>query len=137
MINKYEVGTLILRVVLGLVFLFHGLDKFQSGIGNTVGWFESIGLPGLLAYAVALIEMVGGILLIIGLFSRIVSGLLVVIMAGAVITVNFAEGFLGGYELDLALMAMAIFIFLNGAKKYSLDRIINNGKAEPENANVL
>lgn len=137
MINKYEVGTLILRVVLGLVFLFHGLDKFQSGIGNTAGWFESIGLPGLLAYAVALIEMVGGILLIIGLFSRIVSGLLVVIMAGAVITVNFAEGFLGGYELDLALMAMAIFIFLNGAKKYSLDRIINNGKAEPENANVL
>lgn len=68
--NKYEVGTLILRVVLGLTFFVHGLVKFQGGIENTAGWFSSIGLPGFLATVVAAIELVGGIALVLGLFSR-------------------------------------------------------------------
>ena len=62
-------------VVLGITFFIHGLAKFQGGIENTVGWFASIGL-GALAYAVASIELVGGILLIIGLGSRIVWAIL-------------------------------------------------------------
>ncbi|MBM7571891.1 DoxX family protein [Aquibacillus albus] len=141
MINKYEIGTLILRVVLGLTFFIHGLDKFQGGIENIVGWFESIGLPGFLAYGVALVELLGGIALIIGLFSRVVSGLLAIIMVGAIVKVKLAVGFLGngqmaGYELDLALMAMAVFIAINGSKAYALDQIIFKGK-ETKNTGTL
>jgi putative oxidoreductase len=129
MLKKYEAGTLILRVVLGITFFIHGLVKFQGGIENTVGWFASIGLPGVLAYVVAIVELVGGIALIIGLGSKIVSAILALLMAGATLKVKLAGGFLGtgqgaGYELDLALLAMALFIAINGSKMFAVDQII-------------
>ena len=73
--NKFEVSTLILRVVLGISFFIHGLSKFQGGIENIVGWFDSIGLPGGLAYVVAVIELVGGVALVLGLGSRVVGNI--------------------------------------------------------------
>ncbi|RCW63159.1 DoxX family protein [Saliterribacillus persicus] len=128
MINKFEIGTLILRVVLGLTFFVHGLVKFQGGIENTVDWFESIGLPGFLAYGVGLVELLGGIALILGLFSRIVSVLIAIIMVGAILKVKIAAGFIDGYELDLALLAMSVFIAINGSKAFAVDQIILNRK---------
>ncbi|WP_077210749.1 DoxX family protein [Bacillus dakarensis] len=125
--QKFEITTLILRVVLGITFFVHGLDKFQGGIENTAGWFASIGLPGFLAYGVAVIELVGGILLIIGLASRVVSGLLAVVMIGAILKVKIAAGFLGGYELDLALLAMAAVIAINGSKLLAVDQFLFKG----------
>ncbi|KAB2330140.1 DoxX family protein [Cytobacillus depressus] len=130
---KYEAGTLILRVILGITFFIHGLVKFQGGIENIVGWFESIGLPGFMAYGVALIEVVGGIALIIGLGSRIVSALLALVMIGAILKVKLAVGFLGngqmaGYELDLAFLAIAIFIAINGSKLLAVDQILFKAK---------
>lgn len=133
MLKKYEASTLILRVILGITFFVHGLVKFQGGIENIVGWFESIGLPGFLAYGVALVEMIGGAALVIGLGSRIVSALLALLMIGATVKVKLAAGFLGngqmaGYELDLALMSMAVFIAINGSKMFALDQIIFKGQ---------
>jgi putative oxidoreductase len=127
--KNYEIGALVLRVVLGITFFIHGLVKFQGGIENIVGWFASIGLPGALAYAVASIELVGGILLIIGLGSRVVSAILAVLMIGATLKVKLAVGFLGngqmaGYELDLAFLAMAVFIAINGSKMFSIDQVV-------------
>ena len=127
--KNFEIGALVLRVVLGITFFIHGLAKFQGGIENTVGWFASIGLPGVLAYAVASIELVGGILLIIGLGSRVVSAILAVLMIGATLKVKLAVGFLGngqmaGYELDLALLAMAVFIAINGSKMFAVDQVV-------------
>lgn len=119
--KQVEIGALLLRVALGLLFFVHGLDKFQRGIGNTAGWFQSIGLPGFAAYLVAFIELVGGIALILGLGTRIVSGLFVFIMLGAIIKVKFAAGFLGGFELDLALMVMALYLAINGSMMLSVD----------------
>ncbi|WP_221568894.1 DoxX family protein [Alkalihalobacillus sp. TS-13] len=139
--NKYEVSSLILRVFLGLTFFIHGLAKFQGGIDNTVGWFDSIGLPGFLAYGVALLELVGGIALVLGLFSRVISVLFALLMVGAIFKVKLAAGFLGngqmaGYELDLALLAMAVAIAINHSKAYSLDQFIFKGK-ETENTRSL
>ncbi|MFB3163345.1 DoxX family protein [Neobacillus sp. 179-J 1A1 HS] len=131
--KKIEVSTLILRVVLGVTFFIHGLVKFQGGIENIVGWFDSIGLPGALAYGVAVLEMAGGLALILGLGSRIVSGLFVVLMLGATIKVKLAGGFLGngqgaGWELDLALLAMALFIAINDSKMFALDKVFFKGQ---------
>ncbi|MEH7120797.1 DoxX family protein [Neobacillus vireti] len=129
MLKKFEMSTLILRVVLGITFFVHGVVKFQGGIENIVGWFGAIGLPGFLAYVVATIEVVGGIALILGLGSRVVSALLAFLMIGATLKVKLAVGFLGngemaGYELDLALLAMAVFIAINGSKMFALDQIV-------------
>jgi putative oxidoreductase len=131
--KKIEVSTLILRVVLGVTFFIHGLVKFQGGIENIVGWFDSIGLPGALAYGVAVLEMVGGLALIIGLGSRIVSALLVLLMLGAIVKGKLAVGFLGngqgaGWELDLALLAMALFIAINDSKMFALDKVFFKGQ---------
>jgi putative oxidoreductase len=138
--NKYETGTLVLRVFLGITFFIHGLVKFQGGIENIVGWFESIGLPGFLAYGVASLELVGGIALVIGLGSRIVSALFVLLMIGATFKAKLTLGFLGngqmaGYELDLALLVMGIFIPLNGSKLYALDQILF--KAQDQEAKTV
>jgi putative oxidoreductase len=132
--KKIEVSTLILRLVLGATFFIHGLVKFQGGIENIVGWFDSIGLPGVLAYGVAVLEMVGGLALIIGLGSRIVSGLFVLLMLGATVKVKLAGGFLGngqgaGWELDLALLAMALFIAINDSKMFALDKVFFKGQS--------
>lgn len=133
MVTKFEWSTLILRVILGITFFVHGLAKFQGGIENTVGWFDSIGLPGFMAYGVALLELVGGLLLVVGLGSRILSTLFVLLMAGATFKVKLALGFLGngqmaGFELDLALLAMALFIAINGSNMLSIDQVLFKGQ---------
>jgi len=131
MTQKNEVGALILRVTLGILLFIHGLVKFQGGIENTVGWFESINIPGFMAYGVALFEIIGGIALIIGFATRLVSVLAVLLMVGAIITAKLPVGLLGngqmaGYELDLAFLAIAVYLAINGSKLLSLNRVLFN-----------
>ncbi|WP_342047652.1 DoxX family protein [Bacillus sp. OTU530] len=129
MLVKNEIGALILRVTLGALFLIHGLVKFQGGIENIVGWFESIGLPGFMAYGVALVELIGGVALILGLGTRLVSALFALLMIGATLKVKLSVGLLGngqmaGYELDLAFLAMAVYLVINGSKALSVSQLI-------------
>ncbi|WP_017150731.1 DoxX family protein [Bacillus bingmayongensis] len=112
-----HIGNLIIRIVLGVTFFMHGLTKFQSDIDNIAGWFTSIGLPGALAYGVATVELVGGLLLIVGLGVRYVGLLFALILVGAIVKVKWSAGLLGdgknpGYELELALLAMGLYLFV-------------------------
>ncbi|WP_067725271.1 DoxX family protein [Oceanobacillus damuensis] len=129
--TKSEIGTVILRVVLGLTFFIHGLDKFQGGIENTVGYFDFLGIPGFLAYAVALIELIGGLAMILGIGTKIVAVLFIVIMLGGIFIAKLSAGFLGdgqgaGYELDLLLLAISIYMILAESNQLSLDNLIKN-----------
>jgi putative oxidoreductase len=131
MVNKQDFGGLILRITLGIIFLVHGIAKFQSGIDNIAGWFSSIGLPGLMAYGVAWLEVVGGIALIIGVGTKLFSALFALLMVGAIVKVKLAAGFLGngemaGWEFDLALLAMSIYLVLSEQQPYSVDRWIKD-----------
>jgi putative oxidoreductase len=133
MTRKYEVGALILRLVLGITFFIHGLAKFQMGLGNVSGFFQSIGIPGFMAYVIATIELVGGIAMILGIGTRIVSILFVFVMLGAIFTAKLSAGFMGngkmpGYELELALLAISIYLAISGNRLYSLDSLF--GKKE-------
>jgi uncharacterized membrane protein YphA (DoxX/SURF4 family) len=127
--KSIEIGTLVLRIYLGLAFVIHGLAKFQGGVGNTAGWFDSIGIPGFMAYVVAAIELFGGLLLVVGLGTRYISALLFIIMISATIKVKLSAGFMGsgqgaGYELDIAYAVIALFLFLNWKTSLSLDALI-------------
>ena len=133
MIKKYEFGALVLRLVVGITFFVHGLSKFQGGIANVAGWFSSMGLPGFMAYIIATIELVGGIALILGFGTRIISALFVFVMLGAIIKVKLAAGFMGdgkmaGYELELVLLAIAVYLVVCGSKLFSLQNLFGNKK---------
>lgn len=122
-------------VTLGVLFLVHGIVKFQDGIENTVGWFDSIGLPGFLAYGVATLEVIGGIALIIGLATKIVSVLFAILMVGAIFTAKLSLGLLGngqmaGYELDLAFLAIAVYLAINGSQFLSVNQLFSKKDTE-------
>jgi putative oxidoreductase len=127
--KQTQVGLLLLRLALGLTFFIHGFVKFQGGIANTAGWFQSLGLPGFAAYLVAIIELAGGLAIILGFGTRIVSVLFALIMLGAIVKAKLALGFLGngqmaGYELDVALLFMSICLALADKNAFSLDNIL-------------
>lgn len=109
--SEKNIGLLIARILLGVTFFLHGLAKFQGGISGTAEFFGSIGLPGALAYIVAIIELVGGILMILGLFTKVISLLFIVVMLGAIGTVKLEAGFLDGFELELTLIALSIAMY--------------------------
>ena len=86
----------------------------------------ALGLPGFLAYVVAIIELVGGIAMILGIGTRIVGALFTLVMIGAIVTVKIPVGFAGngqmaGWELDLAFLAMSVVLFLYlASEKFAL-----------------
>lgn len=126
--KKVEVGLFIIRFTVGMIFLLHGFDKFQSGLGNIAGWFESVGLPGFLAYVIAVIELLGGLALIAGIGVRVVSILFALTMLGAIFTVKLSAGFLGGYELDVILLAASVQLALTGSNYLAIQPLLTKEK---------
>lgn len=116
--SNADLAATLLRVTSGVWFLIHALVKvFVFTLPGTVGFFESIGLPGFLAYIVIAAELAGGIALILGFQTRIVALALSVILLGSIYTPHFAAGFLfsnpnGGWEFPafwaLTLWALAL-----------------------------
>ncbi|NNV03003.1 DoxX family protein [Brevibacillus sp. MCWH] len=112
---REKTAFVVLRMVTGLIFFAHGLQKLQKGLGVVAEWFGSVGLPTWLAYLVTLAELLGGMALVIGLAVRPASLLLAVIMVGAIVTVKWSNGLIGangagGYELDLILLAVTMYL---------------------------
>lgn len=129
MARNNEIGALILRIFLGITFFVHGLAKFQGGIENTAGFFESLGLPGFTAYLVAIIELIGGLAMILGAGTRVIAILFAVILAVAIVKVKLAAGFLGngqmaGYEFDLALVVIAIYLAVAKKSLFAVDNVL-------------
>jgi putative oxidoreductase len=126
-----ELGLLVLRLVVGLLFVGHGAQKLFGafgghGIEGTGGFFESIGLtPGRLhARAAGFNELAGGALLALGLFTPLGAALLIATMVAAIVTVHWQKGVWstdGGYEYNLVLMASAFALASVGAGPWSLD----------------
>lgn len=119
-----------LRIVLGFLFAAHGWQKFNEWtIAGTQASFAKMGIPAaeVAAPAVAVLELGGGIALILGVLTRVVAALLVLDMAGALFLVHAPAGVFaadGGYELVLLLAAAAFTLALTGAGRYSLDRAV-------------
>jgi uncharacterized membrane protein YphA (DoxX/SURF4 family) len=123
-IKQYAWSLLILRLCLGFNFAMHGFSKFSGGIENTSQWFESIGIPGILAYGVALLEVLGGFALMAGLFTRFLSVLYIIVMIVAIYKVQLSRGFLGGYELEMTFLAVSLALMVSGGGLYSVDHAL-------------
>ncbi|MCR8643165.1 DoxX family protein [Paenibacillus sp. N1-5-1-14] len=129
-----SVGLLIIRVVVGLLFVGHGAQKLFGWFGGygpkgTGGWMESVGIkPGVqMAILAGLMELVGGLLFAAGLFTWVGAALIVLAMLGAFVKVHFKNGLwitANGYEYTLVLIAVAVGVALIGAGDYSLDALL-------------
>lgn len=129
--TPYDVGLLILRLVLGVTLAAHGYNKFFGGgrIPGTARWFESIGMkPGKFhATVAATTEMAAGLGLAVGLLTPIPAAGFVSLMLVAAWTVHRANGFFivkEGWEYNLVLAVTAIVVATLGAGKYSLDYLV-------------
>ncbi|MGK9273365.1 DoxX family protein [Williamsia muralis] len=106
-----NLASFVARVILGIIFIFHGWQKLnKDGIDATEAYFKSldIPLPAAAAWYSALVEFGGGILLILGVLTPLVSLLLIADMIGAIFYAHIDNGFWNadqGYELPLALIA--------------------------------
>ncbi len=146
-----SVGILILRLVIGGIFVAHGYPKLfggqgegekvsetakatlgegfveqveQGGVSATANMMESLGLPNALAagWALALVEFVGGIALIFGFKTRPMAAALAFSQAVAINKVHASEGLVGGYEYNVALIGGTTALAIAGPGKIALDR---------------
>lgn len=119
-------ALLVLRVVAGVIFAYHGYLKLSGGVDGFGGLLDGLGvpLPLFFAWVVTLVELVGGILLILGLLTHLFSKLLAIDMLVAVLLVHAKNGLLvqnGGAEFALLLLAVMIALMTLGAGPWSLD----------------
>jgi putative oxidoreductase len=126
-----DLALLVLRVVLGVIFVAHGAQKLFGSFGGpglkgTAGFFEQLGIRPAhpMAVVVGVVEFFGGLLAALGLFTPVAAVGIILVMVGAILTVHLRNGFFnqnGGYEFNLALIGVALALLLAGAGSYSLD----------------
>ncbi len=123
-----DYGALILRVVLGGLFLAHfSLKYFVFTPAGTAAFFGSLGLPGWMAYATMAAELFGGLALIFGVYARAVALALIPLLIGTIVTVHGANGFFfndpqGGWEYP-AFWSVTLLVFaLIGDGAFALAR---------------
>jgi putative oxidoreductase len=131
---------LIVRVFLGIIFFAHGSQKVFGwfggpGLRGTIAYFkQGLGVPPPLTVLAALTEFLGGVAMIVGLLVRPAAVGLIIVMLVAIATVHWKHGFFvnwalepgkgHGFEMNFALIGMALAVLIGGAGAYSLDRLI-------------
>jgi putative oxidoreductase len=130
---KYHIAVLLLRIMAGAVFLSEGIQKFLFPDERGTGRFIKIGLPQpeFLGTAVPSLEILCGILLLVGLFTRLAAIPLLVIMIAAIISTKIPilmnEGFwemAHAIRTDWSMLLASAALIITGAGRYSLDRLI-------------
>jgi putative oxidoreductase len=119
-------GKLVLRVLLAVLILFHGVSKLIGGVGFISGMLAKAGLPAALGYLVYVGEVIAPLLLLFGVFTRAAALVVVVNMIVALLLVHTRQFFTlndtGGWALELQAMYLgaAVAVALLGAGRYSV-----------------
>jgi putative oxidoreductase len=116
----HDAAQMGMRVAVGVIFIVHGFGKFGNpGFG---GWISSMGIPAEMQIPIALAEFIPGILLLLGILTRISASLISIVMLGAIFLVKGASSLTGehGYELDLILLASCLVVIVAGPGRVSL-----------------
>ncbi|MCA1695268.1 MAG: DoxX family protein [Actinobacteria bacterium] len=125
-----DLGPLFIRLGIGLVFIWHGWQKFDGGVSNFARYLASLNVPfpEVVAWLQVIAEGVGGALVIVGLFTRIVTLPLIAVMVGAILLVKVDVGFVvadaPGAELETLLLAGLLGVLFIGPGRLSLDGVL-------------
>lgn len=140
--TKDDAALLVLRLMLGIVFFPHGMQKLFGwfggpGFSGMMGMFtDKMGIPAVFAFLAIMAEGLGALGLISGLLTRVAALGIAVNMAVAVYLLHFQNGFFmnwfgnqkgEGYEYHLLVIAIAIVLMIKGGGKWSLDKSIEDG----------
>lgn len=126
--TQHDLGKLLLRVTLGVLILLHGIAKLKHGLGPIEGMLQAHGLPAFLAYGAYLGEVLGPVLVILGLYARLGAVLIVLNMIAAIALAHAGQlGQLnetGGWALELQGMFLvgALAVSLLGPGRYSVNQ---------------
>lgn len=123
------IALFVLRLALGAVMVGHGYEKVNGHVHAFAGFLASMHIPSWLAYVVATTEFLGGILVLLGLFTRFAAFAICVDMLVAILKVHLPHGLLGagGYEFPLVLAAIAFSLIFFGAGPIAVDGIRRPG----------
>ena len=113
-----------IRAALGSIFLVHSLKKFDPSWQD---WLVQIGLPPEMQLPIALAEFIGGIMLLIGVLTRITASIFSIIVLGAIFHIRWENGFFiseGGWEWDLVMLAALLSIIVAGPGRVSIAHLV-------------
>jgi putative oxidoreductase len=112
-----------LRISVGVLFIVHSLGKFNSGTG---GFFTSIGLPAEMAPLIGLLEIIGGVMLIAGVLTRIAGSLLAIEMLVIMVYLKKLKSFSGqnGLELELLIFVILLTVIVLGPGRISVSHAV-------------
>lgn len=127
-------GTFILRLTLGGIFLFHGITKLMD-MESTIAFFATIGISAFITWVVALVETIGGILVILGIKVRLSAVLLAFIMAYVILFVKNGQGFYA-MELDIVLLGLALGVASLGCGSHSICSVQHKNCADCKNGST-
>lgn len=126
---RASAGLAILRIAVGVIFLTHGIPKLLGGVPGTADFFGQLGIPAptIAAWVVTLLEVGGGLLLVLGLLVVPVAVLFIIHMAVGLVLVHLPEGWYvvgpgqGGAEFNVLLIAANLALVLGGGGLWALD----------------
>jgi putative oxidoreductase len=118
-------ALLVMRLALGAIMLDHGYHKVFGGLQHHAQFVASLGIPAWLGYVSSFTEFLGGLLVLIGLFTRVAAFAICIDLSVAIAKVHFHNGLIGngGSELPLALAALAFGLIFFGGGAIAFDHI--------------
>ena len=126
LLNRLQpLGLLGMRIALGVIMIAHGYPKVFGGMHGTVGFITKLGFPAWMAYLSAYTELFGGVLLLLGLFTRVAATGIFIDMVVAIAKVHWKNGLRGegGYEFPMALAALGFALIFFGAGPIAIDAL--------------
>jgi putative oxidoreductase len=125
-------ALLIMRLTLGAIMTAHGYHKVFGGLHNFTYMVGNMGLPAWLGYVAAFTELFGGLLILLGFFTRLAAFALCVDLAVAIWKVHLHNGLMGapdrpGFEFPLSVATLAFALIFFGAGPIALDHILRGG----------
>ncbi len=135
-----ENSTLLIRVLVGQVFFFEGIQKFLFPEALGVGRFMHIGIPApeIMAPFVGVVEIVGGALVLVGLFTRLASVALLIDILTAIATTKIPMLIHSGFwammheaRVDFSMVLGLVFLLIAGSQGWSMERLLNKGRRKP------
>ncbi len=123
--DNHDIADFLIRLALAIVFTYHGWMKLTN-LAGTIQFFDTLGLPVLFAYLVALIEFAGGILMFFGVWTTQIAWFFVAIMIGAIAFVKGGKGF-SASEFEMVLLIASLAVAYLPVGRFTYKKLFRRG----------